>query len=113
MTKNGKRICRMIGLGPSAVDCPQTKNEDTEIFGIQYTWENWALDRAFVMDSMEWIIAKNHSFSNPKDIVGDMCKAGIPIYVSKKWENLSGDRSQADLGLNSQKNTLIGTSKPL
>lgn len=88
MTKNGKRVCRMIGLGPSAVECPQTKDDDTEVFGIQYTWENFKLDRAFVMDDQTWIKAKNHSFSNPKDIVGDMCKAGIPIYVSKKWPDV-------------------------
>ena len=88
MTKNGKKVCRMVGLGPSAVECPMTKSDDTEVFGIQYTYENWKLDRCFMMDSEEWIIAKNHSFSNIKDVEEDMRKAGIPIYVSKKWKNV-------------------------
>ena len=80
-----KKTVQFIALGPSAVECPMTKPDHVERWGIQYVWENWTLDRAFVMDDREWIIAKNHSFDNPKDVVGDMVRAGIPIYVSKKW----------------------------
>ena len=78
----------MIGLGPSAVECPMGQKENTEKWGIQYTYENWKLDRCFMMDSEDWIIAKNHSFENIKDVEEDMRKAGIPIYVSKKWANV-------------------------
>ena len=52
----------MIGLGPSAVECPMTKPDGVERWGIQYTYENWILDRCFMMDSEEWIVAKNHNF---------------------------------------------------
>src|SRR3990167_7296324 len=98
-----KKVCRLIGLGPSAVETPRIKrpslkenllaflglsSNKIETWGIQYTWESYKIDRAFVMDDREWIVAKNHSFDNPKDIVGDMCKAGIPIYVSKKWPDV-------------------------
>src|SRR3990167_6654630 len=84
-----KKTLRLIGLGPSAVEAPtHTIGDGVEVWGIQYCWESFTLDRAFIMDSRDWIIAKNHSFSNPKDVVGDMCKAGIPIYFSKKWEDV-------------------------
>ena len=84
-----KKTVRLIGLGPSAVEAPShTIGDGVEVWGIQYCWESFTLDRAFIMDDSTWIIAKNHSFSNPKDIIGDMCKAGIPIYVSKKWPDV-------------------------
>ena len=85
-TPNPKTV-RLIGLGPSAVEAPQ-KTDGVEVWGIQYCWENFKLNRAFVMDDEEWIIAKNHSFENIKDVEEDMRKAGIPIYVSKKWANV-------------------------
>ena len=81
------KTLRLIGLGPSAVEAPD-KKDGVEVWGIQYTWESFKIDRAFVMDDESWIIAKNHSFSNPKDVEEDMRKAGIPIYVSKKWANV-------------------------
>ena len=85
-----KKTCRLLGLGPhSAAEAPfHTIGDGVEVWGIQYTWEHWILDRAFVMDSPEWVIAKNHNFDNPKDVEADMRKFGRPIYVSKKWENV-------------------------
>lgn len=77
---------RFIALGSSAAEAPPIAEGET--WGIQYTWQHWKVDRAFVMDDSEWIIAKNHSFSNPLDVEGDMRTAGVPIYVAKKWETV-------------------------
>lgn len=83
------KTVRLIGLGPSAVEAPtHTIGDGVEVWAIQYCWESFVLDRAFVMDDEEWIVAKNHSFQNPKDVEGDMVKSGIPIYVSKEWKNV-------------------------
>lgn len=80
----------MISLGPSAAEAPLKKENDVEVFGIQYTWKYFkaSIDRAFVMDDEEWILAKNHSFDNPIDIEQEMRDFGKDIYVSKKWKNV-------------------------
>ena len=83
------KTLRIIGLGPSAVEAPPHEIGDgVEVWGIQYCWKHFTLDRAFVMDEREWIIAKNHSFDTPIDVAGDMRNAGIPIYTANKWEDV-------------------------
>ena len=81
------KTVRLIALGPSATECPATK-DGTEVWGIQYTWKHWKLDRAFVMDDQEWIVAKNHSFDSPIDIEQEMINAKVPIYTAKKWDTV-------------------------
>ena len=83
-----KKTVRFIGLGPSCVDA-SPKEEGKDTWGIQYTWRHWKPDRIFVMDDQEWIKAKNHSFSVPIDVVKEMRDTNVPIYVSKKWEDVS------------------------
>ena len=84
-----KKTVRFIALGPSAVEAPpHTKGDGVEVWGIQYTWQHFTIDRGFVMDDEEWIVAKNSSFQMPKDIAKDMREAKVPIYVAKKWESV-------------------------
>ncbi len=81
------KTVRLVALGPSATEVPRFE-EGVEVFGIQYTWQHFKLTRAFVMDDPKWIIAKNHSYTNPLDVEKDMREAGCPIYTSQKWENV-------------------------
>lgn len=85
MKKNS--VVRFIAIGPSCAEAPRVETEK-DTFGIQYTWRQWKLDRAFVMDDREWIVAKNHSFANPIDIAGEMRGAKCPIYVAKTWPDV-------------------------
>lgn len=80
-------VVRILGLGPSVVELPVAK-EGEETWGIQYTWENYKLTRAFTLDDREWIITKNESFDVPKDVREDMRRAKIPIYVAHKWPDV-------------------------
>lgn len=82
---NKKSCVQLIALGPSCAEATWAIPDGVERWGIQYTWKNFKLDRAFVMDDPEWIKAKNHSFAVPIDIVGEMNNAKCPIYVAKKW----------------------------
>ena len=83
------KICRFIALGPSATEAPpHTRGDGVEVWGIQYTWQHFTVDRAFVMDDREWIINKNSSFDIPVDIASDMRRANIPIYVAHKWPDV-------------------------
>src|SRR3990167_4379599 len=80
-------VVRLIAIGPSCVEAPwQEQGKDT--WGIQYTWKNWKLDRAFVMDDEKWVKAKNHSYAIPIDIAGEMRNAKCPVYVAKKWSDV-------------------------
>jgi len=81
------KTVRLIGLGPSAVEAKPIDN-DTDTWGIQYTWQHWKLDRAFVMDDEEWVVAKNHAFTVPIDVEKEMRDTHIPIYSAKKWSNV-------------------------
>ena len=81
------KTCRLIALGPSATEAPHYE-EGKDTFGIQYTWRHWKLDRAFVMDDQEWIVAKNNFCEDSKDISEELKEIGIPIYVAKKWPNV-------------------------
>ena len=79
------KTVRLIALGPSCAEAAWKAPEGVDTWGIQYTWRNFKLDRAFVMDDEEWIKAKNSSFSVPIDMAKEMREAKVPIYVAKKW----------------------------
>lgn len=78
-------VVRFLSLGPSVSEAKWSE-EGKDSWGIQYTWRNFKLDRAFVMDDEEWIKAKNASLDI--DIEGEMKKSNCPIYVAKKWANV-------------------------
>lgn len=82
------KTLRLVALGPSCAEATWKASEGVQTWGIQYTWRNFKLDRAFVMDDEEWIKAKNSSFSVPIDIAKEMRECGVPIYVAKKWSDV-------------------------
>lgn len=81
------KVLRLVALGPSCAEA-RWQEEGKDTWGIQYTWRNFKLDRAFVMDDEEWIKAKNSSFSIPIDIAEEMRNSKVPIYVAKKWSDV-------------------------
>ena len=87
LTNKKHSVVRLIALGPSCAEATWSCNY-ADTWGIQYTWRNFKLDNAFVLDDEEWIKAKNHSFTVPIDIAREMRDAKIPIYVAKKWSDV-------------------------
>lgn len=81
------RTIKLLGLGISLHETkPLNTDPNTEIWGLQYTWQSHKLDRAFVMDEEGWIVAKNKTRN--RDIVREINDLKIPVFVSKPWGGL-------------------------
>ena len=84
-----KKVCRILGLGTSLYECRPIPEEGIEVFGLQYSWKSHIIHRAFVMDSKDWIVAKNNNLG--RNIQDEINSYDWPIYTAKLWGDLKNN----------------------